>query len=280
MKTILVPTDFSTAATNAALYAATMAKDLKATVHLITVFHLPITQLENPDLSISVDDLRSASEKRLQKEAEHLQKKTGAKITSSAKQGFAVEEILQMEKEYNLIIMGIKEAGRFSEFIFGSISTDVMRKTNKPLLIIPEKAKYTGFKNIAFACDYDPKTSVQTVEPLLEFAKSFDSKISIINVIQDDEVVSMEEAAMGLKLENKFKDVEHAYFFPESDDMVDVINEFSSKNKMDVVALIPHRHNFLERIFHRSNSKKMAFHSEIPCLALPDIHKSIPIYVL
>jgi len=47
-----------------------------------------------------------------------------------------------------------------------------------------------------------------------------------------------------------------------------------------MVVLIPHKHNLLERLFHKSISKNMAFHTNVPMLTLPEKHKNIPAYFL
>ena len=58
------------------------------------------------------------------------------------------------------------------------------------------------------------------------------------------------------------------------------INDFAHKHDADLIAIIPHRHNLIERLFHRSNSKKIAFHTDLPLLALPEMHKSVPLYTM
>ena len=41
-----------------------------------------------------------------------------------------------------------------------------------------------------------------------------------------------------------------------------------------MLAIIPHRYKLFERIFHKSISKSLAFHTHIPLLALPEVQKT------
>ena len=187
-----------------------------------------------------------------------------------------MDELLEEEKNATLIVMGMKGANKLSEALIGSTTTATLRKATAPVLVIPEKAKYKKPEKVVFACDFDPRTDVHTLDDLKKLMKTFGSKIYVVNVKQKKESVSMEEAVAGVKLENKLNDVEHVYYFPEKENLVEGINEFVQEHQADMVAIIPHRYSLMDRLFHKSISKKMAFHTHVPLLALPDNQKSIP----
>lgn len=280
MKTILVPTDFSAAADNAVEYAAHLSRDINASILLLHVYHMPMIDAMAPNLVVAYDDLQKLHEKKLKSKAHELEKKHHIRVKHLAKMGFAVDEIIKEEENADLIVMGMRGAGAFSETVFGSISTDTMRKTHKPILVIPQNAEYQGLKHVVFACDYDSKTNLTTLDYLKDLVSSFRSKIYVVNVIKKEEVLSFEKAVTGIKLENKLNDVEHSYSFLENNDLVKEVNDFAHNHNADMIAIIPHRHNLVERLFNKSNSKKMAFHTDLPLLALPDNHKTIPVYAL
>lgn len=280
MKRILVPTDFSDAANNAAEYAVHLAKEINAKVLLLHVFHVPIPPTESPIIVYTSDELQKDNEVALKKLANRLKKNTTVEISCKAVMGMAAEEILEEEKKSNLIVMGMKGAGKLSELILGSITTATLRKATIPTLVIPEKIKFKAPKKIVFACDYDSKTDYNTIEPLKELVQKFDSKLFVLNVKNKKNGASMEEAGAGLRLENKLSDTNHIYYFSENNDLVSGINDFVKEKKADMIVTIPHRHNILERLFHESNSKKIAFHTSIPLLTLPDNHKSLAAYFL
>lgn len=280
MKKILVPTDFSDAANNAAEYAVQLAKEIKAKVILLHVYHVPVPSTEVPIIAITSEELQKNSEMLLRKEAALLKKNSGVEISYLAKMGMAVDEIIEEEKKADFIVMGMRNVSKFSEVVLGSITTAILKKTNTPVIVIPYGYKFKIPKRIVFACDYDPKANYETMESLNGIIKSFHSKLFILNIKEKNEPVSIKEAGSGLKLENKINDVSHIYNFSENEDIVEGITIFVEQKKSDMVVVIPHKHNLLERLFHKSISKAIAFHTHVPMLALPDKHKNTPTYFL
>ncbi len=279
MKTILVLTDFSEAASNAAEYAANLGKVIKAKIVLLHVFHVPVPLSEFPFIIKTPGEFQMENERLLKKEAAYLKKMTNVEVTYLAKMGFAVDEILEEEKNSSLIVMGMKGASAISEALMGSITTAILGKATVPVLVIPEGVKYRNPEKIVFACDYNPRTDLHTLDALKDFMKTFNSKIYVVNIKQKKESVSVEKE-METNLEGKLCDVQHIYYFPEKEDLVEGINEFVKDKQADMVAIIPHRYNLVERLFHKSISKKMAFHTHVPLLALPDNHKTVAAYFL
>lgn len=280
MKTILVPTDFSDAANNAAEYAAHLSKDLDAKVVLFHVYHFPMVVAESSEMVITPEDLEKENELFLKKSVLELEKRTGIKVSYKSKMGLAVDEIVEEEEHASYIVMGMKGANRLSEALMGSITTAVLGKSRKPVFVIPEKAQYRKPGKIVFACDYDPKTNIHTLDMLKDLMKYFGSRLYILNIKRAKEQVSVNEAVAGVRLENELFDVDHGYYFPENDDLVGGINEFVESQNADMVVTIPHIYSLVERLFHKSISKKMAFHIHVPLLALPDTRKTTPAYFL
>src|SRR4051812_4275002 len=141
MKTILVPTDFSDAAKNAADYAALFTKATDANMILLNVYHYPVPIPPEGGVPIvTTPFFEEASKAALKKEALRLKEKTGIEITTISRLGLAVDEILDEEGKADLIIMGMHGVGIVSEALLGSITTSVIKKAKKPVLIVPDKA--------------------------------------------------------------------------------------------------------------------------------------------
>lgn len=281
MKTILVPTDFSEAANNAAEYAVNLAKEINAEVILMHAYHVPpMTDSMLPVEYTTLEDVQMLNEKSMLENVIALTKKTGVKVKHELKMGFAVDEITHYEKEVDYIVMGMRGAGALSEAFFGSITTDTMKKTTKPVLVIPENAKYSSLKKVVFACDSDASGGSKTIQPLKDLIKPFNSKLFVVNVIHEKSDSKYDDAINGVQLDQNLSGINHSFHFPESENVIEEISHFSENHNADLIAIVPHRHNLIERLFQKSHSKTLAFHTKIPLLALPDMHKSIPVYAL
>lgn len=280
MKIILVPTDFSKEARNAGEYAAHLAKELKAKLLLFHTYQIPIPISEVPVMVVSEKEMQKNYEERLKNEAEYLVEKINVNVEYKAEMGLTADAILEEEKEAFITVMGMRGAGKISEALIGSTATTTLRKSKKPLLVIPKNVKYKKPKKIVFACDYDPKTDISTIEVLKSFVKIFDSEVLIVNIQKKEEPVLAGETFNEIKIDIKLKNTKHKFYFSKNEDLVEGINEFVKEHKADMVAIIPHHYYLLENIFHKSISKKMAFHTNVPLLSIPDNHKLIPAYLI
>ena len=281
MKTILVPTDFSKAADNAAEYAVNLAKAINAKVMLFHVYHMPVSVAsETMVFDMNLDDLQKAKEEHLNTQSENLRSKSGVTVNYKAMMGLAVDDILHESKDAYILVMGMRGADLVSEVLVGSITTDIIKKSKVPVLAIPDGVAFKKAERIAFACDYNPQTDLHALNALKSFAKTFNATIDIVNVKKNDEMVTMEEAIAGVKVEDKLEGVAHMYHFPQNDNKVDGINNFVKEHHSDMVAIIPHHYTMLENLFHTSVTKKMAFHTDVPMLTLPDNHKTVAAYFL
>ncbi|HET6225840.1 MAG TPA: universal stress protein [Bacteroidia bacterium] len=95
----------------------------------------------------------------------------------------------------------------------------------------------------------------------------FKSKIFILNVRRKQDTTSL-SILPSENLKSKLSGIKHQFVFSENENVVEGINEFVKKNKVDIVTIVPHQYNLLERLFHTSISKKLAFHTHVPLLVL------------
>jgi nucleotide-binding universal stress UspA family protein len=63
---------------------------------------------------------------------------------------------------------------------------------------------------------------------------------------------------------NKWKIVK----LPEGESIIDSINNFIETENPDMIVMAKHNRSFFDRLFHRSLSKQMAYHTKIPLLVL------------
>lgn len=269
MKTILIPTDFSKTANKAADYAIEIAKLAKAKVILLNVYHIPLVASDIPVIIPSLDELENSSMKRLTS----CEKELNAKhviIEKLSKPGFVIDEIRDIvkEKKVDLIVMGITGEGKLSDMIIGSNATGVIKNIDCPTLVIPHNAKYKKINNMAFACDYESISDSPAIKKLKTFLQLFNANLMIFNVVNPTEEPSYAHAVSGVKVENIFGNFNHSLYFPENEDLVVAINDFVDEHNVDMLVMIPKKHNLFAHMFQKTNTKKMAFQTHVPLLAI------------
>ena len=269
---ILVPTDFSARSVNALHYALAMAQYYPADIHLLHVYHLPIT------IGVSTypmeENLLSTLEQEAQDRLKTLATEAPAPGLSLSqlhtRLGFAVDEIENFAKSQaiDLIVMGARGGGA-QEAIWGSTATTLLQRCTLPLILVPENAAFRGFFNIAFACDGGTVPS-----HTLSYLKLFAAKSNaIIHCASVKEKVSEE----GLAKPEAVKQIEHAFpghmhhfCISEHTQLEEALQNFVHQYNIDLLVMTPRRHDFWTRLFKGSTTKKMAFRTDTPLFVLKE----------
>ncbi len=97
----------------------------------------------------------------------------------------------------------------------------------------------------------------------------FKSELLVVNVLNKDQSLPSEKNAVaGIRTEHKLEGIRHSYHFVQNEDTINGLNRFVTLKKADMMVIIPRKHNFLDKMIHESNTKKMAFHTKLPLLVL------------
>ena len=272
IKTILVPTDFSEVAKNALIYAVNMAKEIKAKLIVLHVYYIPVLTgtkpyVLSPDLLINTTDLINQQLHEIELDNPEINQ---VKHEFLSMPGYTAAEIniAAKNQKADLIIMGTLGASGLQELLVGSNTASVIEEAFCPVLAIPVKAKFKSIKNIAFAYDHDAISVPLEFKTLIPLAESFKAEISIFHVkTYDKELISEEKESPRLQYEQPVK---HTYTSFYEEDIEEGINNFIQAKNIDILAMMPRKHNLFYKLFKSSLTKKMAFHTKIPLLAILD----------
>lgn len=272
METILIPIDFSEVSKNTADYGIQFAKERNAKLIFLHVFHIPVYAGDDVAFMPPYDELEKSNMIGMKKFENELREKYSFTnpIENVIKSGFLINEIADIveRKKISIIIMGISEAGKLSEIVLSSNSIGVIKNTNCPTLIVPEGVSYRSINTIVFACDDIEKIAeTNAAMQITEFVELFNSKLIVLTVVESFETLD-QEVLLDAKKEILFEGLSYSVHFIEGDNLVKNINNFIEKHNADLLIMIPRKHTVFSKLFHESNTKKMAFNSPIPLLAI------------
>lgn len=272
MKTILIATDFSQASRNASLYGVQFARAINANVILFNAYRVPAPAAAL-SVSISRYDIMMQTDKLLLNEADFLDPKREL-IEVICDEGLAEDAILNIanEKMVDFIITGMKGSGKNFKKIFGSTATALAKNTNIPVIIVPEDA---GFKNpdvIVFANDSNIDSDKEIPEKLMAINRLFKSKLYVVKVIKNknEEWFKISDTPQEPGKVAHATDTSFEYLVDT--DIRHALNEFIQKHHAGMLVMMPHKHEWLERLFIKSETKDMIFHTQIPILVLPEVN--------
>ena len=273
IKTILVPTDYSKNAHKAAKYALEIAQRTGAKVVFFNTYYVP-TYVENvPIEPVAKEELRKDAEDILNAfSKEHSGNKNELNIECIVRTGNAVEKIVAVAKEVaaDIIIMGTKGAAGVSEYIFGSNTEDTIQKTTLPVLAIPENSAFTGINNIVFATAYH-FSDFKAIKELVEIAKLFDASITIVHISDGEFNLGTEYDifdSFKAKVKQQVSYSKMSFHLIEHKNIYEGLQEFIHSNKTDLLSMTSRKKALYNRLFGRSISKKMAYHTDVPLLVI------------
>jgi nucleotide-binding universal stress UspA family protein len=276
MKTILVATDFSKAASNALAYAAGIARHLKAKLVLFNAFQLP------PPMAVSIlpRDHRNRyleeNKAQLGQCARQIEQLYGIEVGWQSSYDPLAEALGKQVAQWNvdLVVVGMRGASNTSQ-LMGNSAIEVLRHARYPVLVVPDEAYFTGIERILFACSYSSLGKHTPLHLLHELAEGFGASVQVLHVEKEDSLLWQEGESAGtradkaLQLETSLGKLRHEYKFVEAGNVQEGIDQGIEDLDADLLVMVSRRSGFWASLLHGSKTCKMAFHTRIPLLALP-----------
>ena len=276
MKTLVVPTDFSSVSVNALNYAVDMAQAINAGIVLLHVYNVPVAFTDgpvSPVTVVSVEEVKRTAEERLQEIKKNLVTVTSGQIEifTEARLGDIIDELGQLCKSVEplAIVMGSHGATGVERMIMGSTTLTAIRHLKCPVIVIPPGTTYHGIKRIGLACDFDNIVQSTPVEYIKNIVREFGADLYVLNVKDKNEESDVTESTMETAyLDAVLEEIRPTYVQLTGKDVVDGINGFAEHNNLDLVMVIPKKHRFIESLFHKSQSRELITHSHIPIVSI------------
>ncbi|MEO7800575.1 MAG: universal stress protein [Ginsengibacter sp.] len=272
MYKVLIATDFSKAARNATLYGLQLAKEINARIILFNAFNIP-TPATGLNVGISRFSVWTQIDQKIKTEAETFRYLNMPSMETLCDEGNPVKAIRNVAKknEVDFIVIGMKGSGKNFRKIFGSTATSLAKQTKIPVIIIPESAIFLTLKNIAFANDAVINSDKEVPKNLKKIIDLFKSKLKVVKVVEDKHTEVLRTFNNADDLKKNIYSFDTAFEYPASTDVRDALNTFIKKHHCDMLVMMPHKHDFIERLFKKSETEDMIFHTSIPLLVLPEV---------
>jgi len=277
MKKILVPTDFSEIAANAYRFAQRLAAAEGGAVTVIHAHH-PSFDYSNPYLDVPAHEFEKVKKDLLENFMEEntlsdAQAGDTGVLTmpkSELRIGFAAEEITRASKKADLIVMGTTGEGNLLEKVFGSVSTSVASHAKCPVLLVPGKCKCEGFSNVVYASNHQAADKVM-LRQVMDLLSNGPSTVHFVHVDVDEnagESYELRRAHFEQAVRTGNPEVGFNNVSIRCDDVQKGIVQYAEDIKADLVVTATTHRGFLERLFHKSVTKDVVFHTTVPLMVL------------
>lgn len=272
MKKIIVPVDFSVTAENAAVYAANVAGFYRADIWLFYNYSLIPTLAEYGYASVSEVEMESAANFELETFRQKIlsQLTIPVNIFMKSDTGDLIETLNNFcaEIEPDMLVFGLSGKNALARLVVGSNTIRAIHHLKYPVLVVPPKAVFMPVRKIGFACDYKKILQTSPVSFLNKLVKDFNADLYVLNVEYKENDQSAEAVAESTYISELLKELKPSYSAIYSPDITLGINWFAEKEKIDWVLMIPRQHNLMDKIFGRSHTKTLLYHTNIPVLCM------------
>jgi nucleotide-binding universal stress UspA family protein len=288
LKHIIVPVDMSTVSANALLFAWQIAKKTEA--HLEVIFAMDsIFEGSKP----SASGFLSGYNKTMQSELDAFIQQTmasdlvsytppvaqpgnpgetvalkGPHISSKVIYGFPDTAIQMHSQHCDLIVMGTTGGGTITHKLFGSVSMEVSKNAQAPVLFIPPDVTYEGFPNMLYASNFESLDALR-IQQAVSFAHRFESQIHFVHIGPAGE--------KGFEMERKLFEANYQELHPDkpfiftkmvSDDIVDPLYEYAFYHRIGLLVFVTHQRSFWENFLHKSITREVLSSSALPVLVI------------
>lgn len=280
MKRVLIPTDFSDTALNAAAYAIKLFEGISCEFYLFHAYKVP----QSVGVLISVAEiLKQESADNLVNEERRLREYLGYPqtvihhITLSGSFHDLLPEVVHSQG-IDLIAMGTHGARGLADSVLGTNATKVIGETKCPLLIVPNNYEFEGMEHLVFATDR--QTDREEVNGQWSWVDwiyhHHKTKMTTLHIDHPDE---LEDASSASNIAKKsvatlspvivYRDVEETVYH---EDVVEGITGYVVDHELNtsLLVLVAHKHGWLGRIFHQSVTQQLAMKNQFPLLVLHD----------
>ncbi len=299
---ILYTTDFGESAEEALRYAAMLAGEYGAELHLLHVVSL------FSEGEVKPEEVFTRMEKYAEDYAEQLHRHADQRIERKIKdhsshdlqmfkhieRGFSPhEEIVRVagELDADLLVMGTYGRGGVAHFLFGSTAEQVVRMAGCPVLTVrhhaPQKRDFQKIKNILLPTDFS-EYSKKALPYALSFASRYRATLHVLHVFEQRVHPSfyIVDKSTPFDLDDSLRgralDALDEFVYPElrnqisfncevanGTPFVEIIN-FARTREIDLIVIATHGLTGLEHMIIGSTTERVVRKAPCPVLSVKD----------
>jgi len=277
MKTIIITTDFSKSALNAARYAVALAKSIGA--HKLVLYHsydsvpigtdIPTTEVIPPHAyEQSLTELKS-----VQEELETMLGNNTDINISVVVNDFPLLrgiELLAEEHDVAFVVAGTTGRSNLEQVLMGSNTVNLASSLKLPLLIVPKDALFVPIHKIVFACDLKKVSSSTPVNEIDQWLNRLSASLLVLHVDIKGKRIDPDGVTEQYEMHRLLDRFRPEYHYTESEDIAGEIEGFARDHSAGLIITIPKSYSFFERLFRQSVSKQLIKKSNVPLLLLQE----------
>jgi nucleotide-binding universal stress UspA family protein len=184
MKKILVPTDFSDCANNAAILAMSLAEISSSEIHFLHILNTPMDWVKVPKDKeknypeiVHAIGIANSNLSALMRQAESVGLKAKEFLVFSRAEHEIIDHLIHHHHDF--VVMGSHGSRGVHELFIGSNAQRVVRLSPVPILVVKEHSEDKKMKTLLFATDFSSELDAAFIKAK-QFAKTFESQLKLV----------------------------------------------------------------------------------------------------
>ncbi|NOQ75272.1 MAG: hypothetical protein GQ574_24890 [Crocinitomix sp.] len=272
IKNILFPTDFSENSKNALPFAIDLAKKNGGKLFLMHAYDVPLVPPANyfssreETMTYSEELILTAINRKMQELITDVDLE-GLSYDIFIQEGNTQKEIQKVagKNKIDLIVMGTLGETANRELFMGSVTKNLIQSVRCPVLAIPGDFVFGTIERIVYTTDLENDES-KAVDYLAKFSELLDAVLIILHLDYDAKAKPKHLE----QLKSLVAKTEHGKIVYQDivvEDIIEGIDAYIKENEINMLAITTKTTSLLDKVFHRSLTKKILFHTHIPILA-------------
>ena len=277
MRNILLPTDFSENALNAAIYALHLYKEEPCQFIFLNAYDIDGYFTNSILMPIpgmhTLEDAKNLSVEKLQKLVNDLNSDFPNPLhtfsTISQNDHLINAIILQIESSMvEAVIIGTQGSTAAHDVAYGRNTIHIMEEVrNCPIMAIPSHVKYNGINEVVLPTSYKMDFRPENFNFIKSFLKHNKASLRILH-IEENIALSEGQRLKKKSLEAIMKDTPHSFHHLAYVTVPIGIYCFTESRGSDMIAFLNKKHSFLENVILEPLYKNLGNYSQIPVLVL------------
>ena len=280
MLRLLTATDFSENAQSAMRVALRLARSYSAEVFFLhAMARPPVPAISPEEVYNSIYQAEQQElEQRLQEECRQLYMELGLRPKEVMKHVYILptpvtDTILQIisRDKIDLLIMGSSGASGVSKLLLGSNTNEMMRNTPIPLLVVPPKFAFNGFKEISVVIRLKRIGNRPGLPLVQKLANTYSATVHALVVLDEEDEA---QSSIPLKeAENLLQGLNYKIHTIRKDSKAKELENHLQKTKTDLVVWLPMPSGLWNDSLTESFTEEVASEAGIPLLVIPHIEQ-------
>lgn len=173
---------------------------------------------------------------------------------------------LSYQKDFDLIVAGTNR--KREDIFFGNIATTIVRNVPANAIIVPEKASFTPLRNVVMALDAYSGCSFNELVGLKAILQAHGASLTLLTVQKNKDSTEYQPTSFIYDYYYYFKDIAVIDYPVYARNLEEGINKYLNFHEADMLVTVTPQCSFLEGIFNRSLTSKLALNPSVPLMSI------------